>query len=179
MIEDSFEEVMDTSAQKVNSLQNLKQNGWEKAANGFSDSLAEEEMPKIEPQTSTSRLVTDSLTLFYRGGFRKTTTELLPTSSERVPRSKNKRLSALQGSFKTQNSSKSSNGPDSFSGDFNLQLDEDSDMFSDRDIFDDEKKTEVEEREILSQLRFEGSFDVCKSLEGNHREKSGANASEN
>lgn len=81
---------------------------------------------------------------------------------------KNKRLFGLQSSFKTQNSSKSSKGLDSFSSNFNLQLDKDRKMFSDHDMFNDEKKTELKEREILSQLRLEGSFDVCKSLEDTH-----------
>ncbi|CAJ1069604.1 DNA excision repair protein ERCC-6-like [Xyrichtys novacula] len=77
----------------------------------------------------------------------------------------NKRLSVLQGlnaSFKTDTSSRVSTGLESFEGNFNLQL-EDSDMFSDQEVVD-HQETEAEERELLSQLKMEESFDVNKSL---------------
>ncbi|XP_034547313.1 DNA excision repair protein ERCC-6-like [Notolabrus celidotus] len=91
----------------------------------------------------------------------------------RVTPLQNKRISILQASntsFKTNTSSRASPGLESFEGNFNLQL-EDSDMFSDQDVQDHQEETEAEERELLSQLKMEGSFDVNKSLsERQHKE---------
>ncbi|XP_058492946.1 DNA excision repair protein ERCC-6-like [Solea solea] len=85
---------------------------------------------------------------------------------------KNKRLSMLQTSntsFKVDASPRVSAGLESFEGNFNLQL-EDSDMFSDNDV-QDGQETEVEQKKLLSQLQFEGSFNVNKSLsERQHKE---------
>ncbi|KAE8292564.1 DNA excision repair protein ERCC-6-like [Larimichthys crocea] len=87
----------------------------------------------------------------------------------------NKRLSMLQASnssFKADTSSKVSAGLESFEGNFNLQL-EDSDMFSDHEILD-HQETDAEERNLLSQLQMNGSFDVNKSLsERRHEEALG------
>ncbi|XP_032372459.1 DNA excision repair protein ERCC-6-like [Etheostoma spectabile] len=72
----------------------------------------------------------------------------------------NKRLSVLQAScssFKAETSSRVSTGLESYEGNFHLQL-EDSEMFSDH------QETEAEERNLLSQLQMEGSFDINKSL---------------
>ncbi|KAG7999582.1 DNA excision repair protein ERCC-6-like, partial [Nibea albiflora] len=85
----------------------------------------------------------------------------------------NKRLSMLQASnssFKADTSSKVSAGLESFEGNFNLQL-EDSDMFSDHEVHQD---TDADERNLLSQLQMNGSFDVNKSLsERRHEEALG------
>lgn len=73
---------------------------------------------------------------------------------------KNKRVSVLQASgtsFKADASPRVSGGLESFEGNFNLQL-EDSDMMTEQDNLDHQ------ERELLSQLQVEGSFDVNKSL---------------
>uniref|UniRef100_A0A8C6TB48 Excision repair cross-complementation group 6-like n=1 Tax=Neogobius melanostomus TaxID=47308 RepID=A0A8C6TB48_9GOBI len=177
VIDDSFEGVMDTSSShKVH----LMQNGIENASvngvsvngvsvngvsvNGVSESVVEEETSNHKLDRLTRG---DSLTSITPNS----SLMALDVSNRSPPR--NKRLSTLQSSFKTpQNVSKSSHGLDSFEGDFNLQLDDDSDAFSERDIPIDEKQTEAEEREILSRLKLEGSFDVDKSLAEHQRERS-------
>ncbi|KAK5870589.1 hypothetical protein PBY51_003525 [Eleginops maclovinus] len=85
----------------------------------------------------------------------------------------NKSLSVLQASTSSFKADKSSNqdgtGLESFGGNFNLQL-EDSDTPSDPGDLDNQD-TEEQERELLSQLQMEGSFNINKSLcEKQHKE---------
>ncbi|KAF3695285.1 DNA excision repair protein ERCC-6-like [Channa argus] len=76
----------------------------------------------------------------------------------------NKRLSLLQAS--NLSLKMDSGSVESLEGNFNLQL-EDSDMFSDHDV-QDGQETEAEQKQLLSQLQMEGSFDVNKSLSKMH-----------
>ncbi|KAJ0019117.1 hypothetical protein NQD34_006686 [Periophthalmus magnuspinnatus] len=166
VIEDSIEEVMDTSAQNLEWKSEV-QNGVKNVIEDLSENRIVENL-KIDQSTGDS-----SLSYFTADDNEKPQRGKADLSDFHDTPLKNKQVSMLQASFKSENRSSSSYVMDSLEGDFNLQLDDDSDIITNNDIFNDKKQTEEEERKILSKLQLEGSFDVDKSLAEHHnREKS-------
>uniref|UniRef100_A0AAV2MQJ7 DNA excision repair protein ERCC-6-like n=1 Tax=Knipowitschia caucasica TaxID=637954 RepID=A0AAV2MQJ7_KNICA len=159
VIEDSFEEDMNASGQNdksesLNGTQDVVGNN--KTAHSTGDSsLSYVTADDERPQRATSGHETN----MDLGEFHDTPL-------------RDRRLSAMQTSLKSGNRSNSSYVMDSLEGNFNLQLDEDSDVTSDENVFSDDKQTEEEERELLSKLQSDGSFDVNKSLAERHNNTS-------
>ncbi|KAJ0068256.1 hypothetical protein NL108_018227 [Boleophthalmus pectinirostris] len=161
VIEDSVEEAMDVSAQNLENKSEVR-NGFTNAVEILSENH------KLDQSTGDS-----SLSYFTADDDEKTQRAKMDLGEFHETPLKNKRLSVMQASFKSENGPNSSYVMDSLEGEFNLQLDDDSSIISDNDIFNDQKQTEEEERQILSKLQLDGSFSVDRSLAEHHnKEKS-------
>uniref|UniRef100_A0A3B4BGL7 DNA excision repair protein ERCC-6-like n=1 Tax=Periophthalmus magnuspinnatus TaxID=409849 RepID=A0A3B4BGL7_9GOBI len=164
VIEDSIEEVMDTSAQNLEWKSEV-QNGVKNVIEDLSENRIVENL-KIDQSTGDS-----SLSYFTADDNEKPQRGKADLSDFHDTPLKNKQVSMLQASFKSENRSSSSYVMDSLEGDFNLQLDDDKVNASANDsivatvrkkrvarIYSDDEDEEEEGQENPNGKDFEGSF---------------------